>query len=344
MTKVAIVGVTGYTGLELLRILIRHPHVDISAVTSNSKAGHCVVDIYPHFQGLFDMEITATDEIRPELFDVIFLGLPHGISMDFIKKTGLESTRIIDLSGDFRLRSADLYNQWYPHAHVFPEAYGQAVYGLPELFRDDIRDAVLVANPGCYPTSAILPLTPLIKEELIDPWHIFVDSKSGVTGAGAHTKPNTHFPVVNDNFSAYGIGTHRHTPEIQDVLQRYTGAETTIQFTPHLLPVSRGILTTTYTQVTAGQISTEQIKNVYENYYGNEPFVRLVSAPPQLNQIRGSNFCDIFVHLDERTGHIITVSCIDNMVKGASGQAVQNMNIMFGYEEATSLEIPPMFP
>ncbi len=343
MIKVAIVGATGYTGLELLKLLAQHEHVEIAAVTSNSKAGAHVTSIYPHFKGILDITLSSTDELNPAEFDVVFLGLPHGISMDFVKKAGLESTRIIDLSGDFRLSSPDLYNTWYPREHVFPEAYTQAVYGLPELFREDIRDAVLVANPGCYPTSAILPLVPLIKEDIIDAGHIFVDAKSGVTGAGAHAKPNTHYPVVNDNFSAYGIATHRHTPEMQDVALRYSGVEPRIQFTPHLLPVSRGILATCYGILTT-DIEEEHIQNIYENYYGNEPFVRLVDAPPELNHIRGSNFCDIFFKLDKRTGHIITVSCIDNMVKGAAGQAVQNMNIMFGFEETSGLHQTPLYP
>lgn len=343
MTNAAIIGATGYTGSELFRILIHHPEVNIKEATSNSKAGKHITEIYPHLKGLSDLMLTPTDDFDPETVDVVFLGLPHGISMDFVKKHGLEKTRIIDLSGDFRLSSPELYNEWYPREHVYPEGYRHAVYGLPELFREEIRDAVLVANPGCYPTSSILPTAPLIKEELVDPKHIIIDAKSGITGAGAHAKPNTHFPYANDNFAAYGVKNHRHTPEIQDVNKRYSGMDSVVQFTPHLLPINRGILTTTYSILTK-DINEAQLRNVYENYYGHEPFIRLVDKPPQLQHVRGSNFCDIFTTIDERTGHVITVSCIDNMMKGASGAAVQNMNILMGYEETMGLQMVPLTP
>lgn len=343
MKEVAIVGATGYTAMELIRVLVNHPQVTIKEATSNSKAGKHITEIFPHLQGLCDLVLTETDSFDPSTVDLVFLGLPHGISMDFVKKHGLEKSKIVDLSGDFRLSSPELYNEWYPREHVYPEGYNSAVYGMPELFREDIRDAVLVANPGCYPTSAILPTVPLIKEQIVDPSHLIIDSKSGITGAGANPKPNTHFPFANDNFAAYSVKTHRHTPEIQDVNKRFTGTEPMVQFTPHLLPISRGILTTTYS-ILISDINEEQLRNVYQNYYGDEPFIRLVNQPPQLQHVRGSNFCDIFVTIDERTGHVITVSCIDNMMKGASGAAVQNMNIMMGFDESTGLNIVPLTP
>lgn len=341
--KVGIVGATGYTGSELVRILIHHPSVEISVITADSRKGERFVDVHPQFQDIFDAPLVGIEEIRKHDLDIVFLALPHGVSMDFVKDHLDEGFKIIDLSGDFRLSSPDVYEAWYKKDHKFPKGFEFAVFGLPELFRSDIRMAKLVANPGCFPTSAILALAPLLKEGLVDKKHLIVDSKTGVTGAGNKAKPNTHFPVVNDNFTAYGVKKHRHTIEIQEVINAYSGADSSVLFTPHLLPVDRGILSTTYSKPTQ-EVSEELIHKIFKEYYDNEPFVRLVSQLPSLKQVRGTNLADLFVTFDERTNTIITVSVIDNLVKGAAGQAVQNMNLMLGLNEDEGLAIVPLQP
>ncbi len=341
--RVVIAGATGYTGSELVRLLLDHPDVEIAGVTSSSRAGTRFDEIYPQFTGFFDQKLTSTEEINPADYDAIFLGLPHGISMDFVKQNGYEKTPIIDLSSDFRLSSAELYNQWYPEKHVLPNAIADAAFGLPEWFSEDIRTANLIANPGCYPTSAILPLIPLIKSGKVDPKSIVIDAKSGVTGAGANAKPNTHFPTVNDNFSVYGLMKHRHTPEIEDVTRRVTGTASTVQFTPHLLPVSRGILTVVYGKA-EGISSSDEVRSWFENAYGDKPFVRLNDKPPSLHEIRGTNFCNLYPTFDERTGNVIVVSVIDNLVKGAAGQAIQNLNLRFGFAEDSGLNQSSLAP
>ncbi len=341
--KIGIIGATGYTGSELVRHLINHPDVTLEIITSQSHAGEKFSDIHPHLNGLADMELQPVENLNKYNPDLLFLALPHGISMDFVKEYGIEDCKIIDLSGDFRLNSSDEYETWYKKKHVVPELIDKAVFGLPELFRDQIRNARLVANPGCYPTSAILALAPLLKNDLVDLKNIIVDSKSGVTGAGAKIKPMTHFPDVFGNFSAYGLLNHRHTPEIQLTLERYCGSKPEILFTPHLLPIDRGILTTTYT-TPKKPLNKEMVEEIFLGFYEKEYFIRVVDNPPMVKHVRGSNFCDIFVTYDERTNKILTVSTIDNLVKGAAGQAIQNMNLMFGLIELTGLRIIPLNP
>lgn len=246
--KIGVVGATGYTGSELVRLLRYHPDVSLEVITSKSHAGKRFSDIHPQFRDFADMKLEDVKNLDKYNPDIVFLALPHGVSMDFVKEKGVENYRIIDLSGDFRMRSASLYEQWYGKKHVAPELADYAAFGLPELFRIDIRRSMLVANPGCYPTSSILALAPLVKQGIIEPEEIVIDSKSGVTGAGAKAKESTHFPSVFGNFKAYGLHNHRHTPEIESALTRYTGTTTRALFTPHLLPVDRGILTTTYTK------------------------------------------------------------------------------------------------
>lgn len=347
MTKeyhVAIAGATGYTGSELARILSRHPQVSLRLLTSESKAGTPFSSIYPQFTGIVEHTLRPTSALQEEEdLDLVFLALPHGVSMDFVRQHGTRRWKIIDLSGDFRLNSAADYKQWYGQEHVAPEALDEAVFGLPELFRSRVREARLIANPGCYPTSTILALAPLLQRKVIEERGIVVDSKSGVSGAGAKAKASTHFPEVFGNFKAYSLLTHRHTPEMEQVLSKVSGQPIELLFTPHLLPVDRGILTTTYSQ-SKEDLSTEGLQQLFAEFYRDEPFVRVRQTPPSLKDVRGSNFCDVFVTWDERTRRVLTVSVIDNLVKGAAGQAVQNMNLLFGLEERTGIDILPLSP
>lgn len=341
--KIGIVGATGYTGSELVRLLIDHPDVSIEVITSESKAGTRFSEINPHFHSRVDMVLEPLANLDNYDLDLVFLALPHGVSMDFIKDWDPDSYRVIDLSGDFRLGSGSEYEQWYKKEHSAADLIDQAAFGLPELFRDQIRNARLVANPGCYPTSAILALAPLLKDDIIESNQIVIDSKSGVSGAGAKAKQSTHFPDVFGNFSAYGLLNHRHTPEIQHNLQRYTGQDTEVIFTPHLLPIDRGILTTTYS-TPKEKINNTYLGEWYYSFYEKEHFIRVVDRPPGVKDVRGSNYCDIYITYDERTNRIVTVSTIDNLVKGAAGQAVQNMNLMFGFIERSGLQISPLCP
>jgi N-acetyl-gamma-glutamyl-phosphate reductase len=341
--KIGIVGASGYTGSELLRLLIHHPDVSIEFVTSESHAGKKITEIHPHLLDISDIRLETVKNAGNYDVDLVFLALPHGVSMDFVKEHGLDKFITIDLSGDFRLGSKGIYEEWYGKKHIADSYLGDAVYGLPELYRHKIRNARLVANPGCYPTSAIIPLTPLIKYGFINTSGIVVDSKSGVTGAGAKAKPGTHFPDLFGNFSAYSLTNHRHTPEIESVIHRYTGYSTEVLFTPHLLPIDRGILTTTYS-TPKKEMNREMVEELFYSVFEKEHFVRTVDRPPLLKHVRGSNYCDIHATYDARTNKIITVSTIDNLMKGAAGQAVQNMNIIFGLIESTGLEHIPLNP
>lgn len=341
--KIGIVGATGYTGSELLRLLIHHPDVTVEFVTSESAAGKKITEIHPHLLNITDLRLESVKAISDYNPDLVFLALPHGVSMSFVEEHGLDKFITVDLSGDFRLPSQAIYEKWYKKNHSASQYLSEAVFGLPELYRDKIRNARLVANPGCYPTSAILPLTPLIKYDYIEPSGIVVDAKSGVTGAGASAKPGTHFPDLFGNFSAYGLLTHRHTPEIETALHSYTGYETHVLFTPHLLPIDRGILTTTYS-TPRQEASADRVAELFHSVFEKEHFVRVVDHPPLLKHVRGSNYCDVYATYDPRSNTIITVSTIDNLMKGAAGQAVQNMNIIFGLIESTGLEQVPLNP
>jgi N-acetyl-gamma-glutamyl-phosphate reductase len=275
--------------------------------------------------------------------DLVFLALPHGVSMDFVKKYHQKAFKIVDLSGDFRLDSPEVYHQWYQKEHVYQEGFDSAVFGLPELNRENIKQCDLVANPGCFPTTAILGLAPLLSEGMIETRGIIVDSKTGVTGAGVKPKEVTHFPNINDNFKAYGLKKHRHTIEIQDTLNKLSSDEVNLQFTPHLLPVDRGILSTIYTRPVK-EVTTADLNALYLRYYEGHPFVRIAPEAPSIKDVRASNYCDIFITFDERTGNIIVLSAIDNLVKGAAGQAIQNMNLMLGFDETAGLKQVPVNP
>ncbi len=341
--KIGIIGATGYTGSELVRLLTGHPNVEISLITSESRAGELLSDVHPFLQGIADQKLVSLNQIDEYDLDLVFLALPHGVSMDFVKRFGDRSFKIIDLSGDFRLSSAGVYEEWYNMEHIFPEGIERAVFGCPELFSDEIKNATLVANPGCFPMSAILGIAPMVAGGLIDTESVIVDSKTGVTGAGITAKAVNLYSNVNDNFKAYGLKRHRHTIEMQEILSRVSGKETTIQFTPHLLPVDRGILSTIYARP-AKKMNEEALIESYKDFYSDAPFVRLRKKVPATKDVRGSNFCDIYPVYDERTHTIIVISVIDNLVKGASGVAIQNMNIMFGFEETEGLRQVPLNP
>ncbi|RJQ28335.1 MAG: N-acetyl-gamma-glutamyl-phosphate reductase [Peptococcaceae bacterium] len=346
MIKAGIIGATGYTGAELARILSRHPQVELTALTTQQYAGRPFWEVYPHLNRF--VHLTCADLRLPELVDgadVIFTALPHGHAMPVARETARRGKKLIDLGADFRLLDPLVYEEWYRVEHTAGELLELAVYGLPEINREKIKGAWLVANPGCYPTGAILALAPLLKDGLVEPESIIVDAKSGVSGAGRGLSLGTHFCEVNENFRAYNVAAHRHTPEIEQELGRLAGGELVVSFTTHLLPVTRGILSTVYAKLKkfAG---TGDLIDIYREFYRSEYFVRVLpeGMHPQLKWVAGTNFCDLGVTADPRTGRVIVISAIDNLIKGASGQAVQNMNIICGLPEATALETPGIYP
>ncbi len=342
MIKVAIVGGSGYTGFELLRLLALHPDAKVTEVTSRQYKGKAVTEVFPSLTGFYDgLKFSDPEEFKSIEADIAFSALPHGASQAAVPAL-LESSRVIDLSADFRIHDLSVYEAWYGE-HMSPALLNEAVYGLPELRRKEIKGARLVANPGCYPTSAILALAPLLKEKLSDASSIIVDSKSGVSGAGRQAAIETSFVEVSPGFKAYKIGSHRHTPEIEQELGAIAGAGVSITFTPHLLPVSRGILSTVYANLSKG-VSMKEVHSLYKAFYEKEPFVRVMDEGrfPDISQVRTSNYCDLGVFVDEKKRKAIIVSAIDNLVKGASGQAIQNMNIMAGLPETTGLIAPPV--
>ena len=341
--RAGIVGASGYTGSELAGLLAGHPRVELSMVTSRQHAGKRLSDIHPHLNRIVDQVLQPAEALLDDPPDLVFLALPHAIAQDFVRPLYGKGVKIIDMSADFRLKSASVYKHWYATEHRAPELLNQAVYGLPELFRSNIRSSKLVANPGCYPTSVLLALAPLLKENLIQTDSIIIDSKSGATGAGIKPQASTHFSRVFGNFSAYGIGSHRHTPEIEQELSLLSGREISVQFTPHLLPIDRGILSAVYVRP-AAPIHQNDLSDLYGRFYYKEKFIRICEAPPEIKHVRGSNYCNLYVKHDARTGNIIIISVLDNLVKGAAGQAVQNMNIMFNLKEDSGLLRLPVYP
>ncbi len=345
MLKAAIVGGSGYTGLELLRILSRHPKVEVIAVTSRQNQGKKVEDLFPSLSGLYDLTFTDPDPRKlGAQADVVFTAVPHQAAMAIVPAFLDAGIKVIDLSADFRIKDKNVYERWY-QPHTASHLLKEAVYGLPELYSQQISRASLVANPGCYPTSTILPLVPLLKQGLVSHQGIVIDSKSGVSGAGRSGSLATSFCEVSNGFKAYKICSHRHTPEIEQELSSAAGMDVIINFTPHLVPMSRGILTTIYATLTAS-VSTARILDTLTRAYESSPFVHVLSEGilPDVSQVRGSNICRIGAVADERTNRVILVSVIDNLVKGASGQAVQNMNIMAGWNEILGLDTVPLFP
>jgi N-acetyl-gamma-glutamyl-phosphate reductase len=345
MTKVAIIGASGYTGVELARILCNHPHIALTAVTSRQHEGKPLCRVFPNLAKKVDLvcENLSTTELCARA-DVFFTAVPHKTAMDIVPHLLAGKKKVIDLSADFRLRDVAVYEQWY-QKHTSPEFLQKAVYGLPELYREQIRSSSLIANPGCYPTSIILALAPLLKAGIIDPQTIIADSKSGTSGAGRSALVSSLYCEVADGFRPYKVADHRHTPEIEQEINRLGNCNVQISFTPHLLPISRGILSTIYARLDEG-VTDARIRELYQEMYGNEHFVRIIpeGAFPATQFVRGSNYCDIGFKIDPRTGRIIVMSAIDNIVKGAAGQAVQNMNLICGFPEQAGLEGAPFFP
>jgi len=343
MIRIAILGATGYTARELLGLLLRHPEVEICALTTRQETQPHVAEVHPSLRGRLDLKLEnlSTAEVA-ERADCVFGCLPHAASAAVISELLRAGCRVVDFSADYRLDDPEVYTQWYGVEHPDPERMAKTVYGLPELFRESIRTAQLVANPGCYPTAAILALAPLLKAGAIAPHGIIIDAKSGVTGAGRSPKPTLHFPEANENLRPYGDGGHRHTPEIDLILSKWAEVETNVVFTPHLIPMDRGELITAYADTTAATsttttatITTEALLKILQDAYADEPFVRVVEGLPGTKQVANTNFCDVTVR---KVGDkAVVFGAIDNLIKGASGAAVQNFNLMYDFPETTAL-------
>jgi N-acetyl-gamma-glutamyl-phosphate reductase len=335
MIRVAILGATGYTALELIKLLLRHPEVEITTVTSRSEGSPHIASVHPQLGRRLDLQLEdLTPTAVASRADCVFSCLPHGVTAAVMPELLATGVRVVDFSADYRLNDAETFVHWYGEKHHDPDRLGKIVYGLPEFFREQIRTAQLVANPGCYPTSCILALAPLIKAELIETTDIICDSKSGVSGAGRTPKLIHHFPECNESISVYNVGRHRHTPEIEQIIGRATGKKISAIFTPHLVPMDRGILTTAYSRPTR-EITEQQVFEAWRDCYADEPFVRLVEHLPGTKDTVNTNYCDMTARVVR--GRLITISVLDNLIKGASGAAVQNFNIMFGFPETTAL-------
>ncbi len=343
-SRVGILNVTGYAGIELVRLLWQHPNVELVSVTGRSEVEKRLGTVFPHLGGI-DLVIEA--ECRN--VEVVFSALPHKSSAEAILPLLKEGVRVVDISADFRLKDAEDYPRWYNFAHPAPHLLQEAVYGLPELHRTQLIPAQLVANPGCYPTGAILALAPAVKEGIISS-SIIIDSKSGVSGAGRALSMLTHYPEVNENIQAYALEGHRHLPEVvQELGVLDSNFAPRITFIPHLVPLTRGILTSCYADIIGEKITPDEkgkkeLREIYQDFYKDEPFTKITDTPPQTKQVWGTNFCLIYPTLDIRTGRLIVITCIDNLVKGAGGQAIQNMNLMLGFAEATGLEQLAVYP
>ena len=334
--RCAVIGASGYSGAELIRILAGRADVRIAAVTANASVGQRVSDLYPDLAGRCDLAYTAFDPQNPPEADVAFVALPSGQGMAAVPALRARIPNIIDLGGDFRLSSTEAYRKFYGHEHTAPGLIAEAVYGLPELNRDAISRASLVANPGCYPTSAILALLPALEERRVAGSGIVINSLSGVSGAGRSASVEMSLGELNENVRAYKVGTHQHIPEIEQALRAGSGQDVSVSFVPHLLPITRGIYTTAHAPLT-GSASEEEIRSLYRARYQDARFVRITDRIPQISAVARTNYCDIGIVVEERTRQLIVISTIDNLVKGAAGQAVQNMNLMFGLQEDLGL-------
>ena len=346
MIKVGIIGSTGYAGGELARLLLQRDDIEIKWYGSRSYIGQKYASLYPNMYKIVDEE--CMDDNMKELagqVDVVFTATPQGLCASLVDEEILSKVKIIDLSADFRIKDVSVYEEWYKLTHASPQFLEEAVYGLPEVNRERVKKARLIANPGCFPTCSFLSVYPLVKEGLVDPDTIIIDAKSGTSGAGRGAKMDSLYCEVNENIKAYGVGTHRHTPEIEEQLSYAAGRPVTISFTPHLVPMNRGILVTAYGSLTQ-EVTYEEVRAVYDKYYKDEFFVRVLEKDvvPQTRWVEGSNFADVNFKIDPRTRRIVMMGAIDNMVKGAAGQAIQNMNLMFGLPENTGLKQIPVFP
>lgn len=345
MIKVGIVGGTGYTGVELLRILSKHPAVKLVAITSRSEAGQAVADMYPNLRGHVDLRFTVPDHDQLAECDVVFFATPHNVAMQTVPDLIQRGVRVIDLSADFRIRDAELWSRWYGEPHTAPDLLKRAVYGLPEFNRERIREAQLVAAPGCYPTSVQLGFLPLLENNLVDRTRLIANSASGVSGAGRQAKIDNLFAEINDSFKAYGVAGHRHLPEIEQGLGDIAGSAVHVTFVPHLIPIVRGIHSTLYSELIY-DVPLEELQRAYEDRYANEPFVDVLplGSHPQTRSVKGANVCRLALHRPQGRNTVVVLAAIDNLVKGASGQAVQCMNIMCGLPETQGLDIVALLP
>lgn len=346
MIKVGIIGATGYAGVEIVRLLQQHKDAEVVWYGSRSYIDKKYADVFANMFEIVD-EKCLDDNIEElaDKVDVIFTATPQGLCSSLVNEEILNKVKIIDLSADFRIKDVATYEKWYKIEHKSPEFIDEAVYGLCEINREKTKEARLIANPGCYTTCSILSIYPMVKEGLIDPKSIIIDAKSGTSGAGRGAKVPNLFCEVNENIKAYGVGTHRHTPEIEEQLGYAAGEEVLINFTPHLVPMQRGILVTAYANLKK-EVTYEEVKAVYDKYYKKEQFIRVLEneTPPETRWVEGSNYVDVSFKIDERTGRIIMMGALDNLIKGSAGQAVQNMNIIFGLPENEGLQQVPMFP
>lgn len=341
--RVGIVNVTGYAGLELARLLSRHPSVELVSVSGRSAAGKKLGEVFPH---MASVDLTITAELGE--VDFAFSALPHKESLDVVKALVSGGVKVVDISADFRLKDPALYQEWYGFSHTAPGLLAETVYGLPEIYRKDIAKARLVANPGCYPTSAILGLAPVMKAGLIGS-HVIIDSKSGLSGSGRTLNLSSHYAEANEDATAYALEGHRHLPEIEQEVARFMhGAKPVVTFVPHLVPMTRGILSTIYAPLSgrleASKDGIAELKTLFQDFYKDEPFVRVSPVPPHSKHTTGSNMCLIYPTIDIRSGRVIIISAIDNLIKGAAGQAIQNMNIMLGFPETMGLEAAALYP
>ncbi len=344
-TRVGIIGATGYTGVELLRLLLHHPEVEVTALTSQKYAGTPIDQVFPSLMKRLQLKCEELNvDTISEKADFIFTALPHKTAMEVVPLFHRQGKRIVDLSADFRFRNAALYEKWY-QKHTSADLLSESVYGLPEIHREKIRNAKIVGNPGCYPTGALLGLLPLVKKGMISVENIVVDSKSGVSGAGRDVVLESLFCEVNDGVRAYKVFAHRHTPEIDQELSQLAQKEINVTFVPHLIPMDRGILSTLYVRLTK-KMKTDELLNVFQEVYREEPFIRVhpKGKLPNTKEVRGSNLCDIGVTVSDSDARAVIVTAIDNLVKGAAGEAVQNMNIMLDYPETAGLDVMPLFP
>lgn len=340
--KVGIVGGTGYTGVELLRLLALHPNAELTVITSRGEAGLPVAEMFPSLRAYVDLKFSDPAQVDLSVCDVVFFATPNGIAMQQTRDLLAKGVRVIDLAADFRIKDIATWEKWYGMTHACPELVAEAVYGLPEINREKIKQANLVANPGCYPTAVQLGFMPLLESGAIDPTFLIADAKSGVSGAGRKAEVHALLAEAGDNFKAYGVGGHRHLPEISQGLKAMANKEVGLTFTPHLLPMIRGIHATLYAKLT----KPVDLQKLFEERYANELFVDVLpkGSHPETRSVRGSNQCRIAVHQPQGGDTVVILSVIDNLVKGAAGQAVQNMNIMFGFNETTGLDIVPLLP